>query len=345
MLGSLVLAAEDKFWILDPLYGALGSLLAGFYAVVPSYAFGIILLTIFVRMLILPLTAKQARSQQAMQRIQPEMKKLQAKHKDDRQKLNEEMMKLYREHKVNPFATCLPLLLQMPVFIVLYRLIIDLNHQPDPKHLPRDSALFESLKEAGGKMVSWGIDLAQRATEVSGFTDRFPYLFLIAIVVATGYYQQRQIAARAPAGSVNPQMQMITKVFPIVFGVISFTVPAGVVLYFAVSGFWQIGQQAWIFRRRDAAEASAKGDGATEKPVKKTKALAAEDDGATNVDGKAARSKPAPKPKSKGGGSPPGKSGNRSKPSGGGRGGSGRAQAPGTRSQPRARKGNSRKGR
>ena len=93
------------------------------------------MLTITVRMLLIPLTAKQVKSQRAMQRLQPELKKLQAKYKGDRQKLNEEMMKLYKEHKANPLAGCLPLLLQMPLFIVLYRLIIDLSKVP-PKHIP-----------------------------------------------------------------------------------------------------------------------------------------------------------------------------------------------------------------
>ena len=76
-----------------------------------------------MRVLLIPLTAKQVKSQRAMQLLQPELKKLQAKYKGDRLKLNEEMMKLYKEHKANPLAGCLPLILQMPLFIVLYRII------------------------------------------------------------------------------------------------------------------------------------------------------------------------------------------------------------------------------
>jgi YidC/Oxa1 family membrane protein insertase len=113
--------------VLDPLYTALGWVMAWFYALISSYGVAIVLLTVAVRLVLYPLTVKQTKSMQAMQRLQPEIKRLQAKYKNDRQKLNEEMMKFYKENKVNPLSGCLPLLLQMPLFIVLYRLIHDLT--------------------------------------------------------------------------------------------------------------------------------------------------------------------------------------------------------------------------
>src|SRR5918999_3826109 len=97
--------------------------LAAFYALVPVYGLAIILLTIAVRILLLPLSIKQTRSQREMQRIMPEIKALQKKHKGDRQKINEETMKLYKEHGVNPLGGCLPLLMQFPVLIALYYVI------------------------------------------------------------------------------------------------------------------------------------------------------------------------------------------------------------------------------
>jgi YidC/Oxa1 family membrane protein insertase len=97
--------------------------LAGFYALLPSYGLAIILLTLAVRILLLPLSIKQTRSMREMQKIQPEVKKIQAKHKGDRQKMNEEMMALYKEHGVNPFGGCAPLLLQFPVLIGLFYVI------------------------------------------------------------------------------------------------------------------------------------------------------------------------------------------------------------------------------
>ncbi len=256
------------FWILDPIYDTMGRVLAFFYSVIASYGVAIALLTVTVRIFLIPLTAKQVKSQQAMQRIQPELKRLQAKHKNDRQKLNEEMMKFYKENKVNPLAGCLPILLQAPLFIVLYRLILDLSHKDGPKHVPTDSKLFTSLVESGGEMISWGIDLSKAATSVGG-AKALLYYVLIAITVATGYFQQRQMTSRLPKDAVNPQMQMIGKIFPAIIGVVSLSVPAGVVVYFIVSNLWQIGQQAVTFRAfppphltagSDKAESSDKPD-------------------------------------------------------------------------------------
>ena len=236
------------FWILDPIYSAMGSVLAFFYSVVASYGVAIALLTVTVRIFLIPLTTKQVKSQQAMQRIQPELKRLQAKYKNDRQKLNEEMMKFYKENKVNPLAGCLPILLQAPLFIVLYRLILDLSDDGGPKHVPTDSKLHSSLLESGGEMVSWGFDLAKAASSVSGFGNAFPYYLLIAITVATGYFQQRQMTSRMPKDGMNQQMQMVAKIFPVIIGFVSLSVPAGVVVYFIVSNLWQIGQQAVTFK-------------------------------------------------------------------------------------------------
>jgi YidC/Oxa1 family membrane protein insertase len=101
----------------------LGAVLNGIYEVIPSYGLAIILLTILVRVVLIPLTVKQIRSMAAMSKLQPELKRLQQKHKNDRQKLNEEMMKLYREHGVNPLGGCFPLLMQAPVFIALYSVL------------------------------------------------------------------------------------------------------------------------------------------------------------------------------------------------------------------------------
>src|SRR2546426_9225329 len=108
MAAAHVLAAGSIF---DPLYTALGTLLAWLYDVIPSYGVAIVLLTVAVRLVLYPLTVKQTKSMQAMQRVQPELKRLQQKYKSDRQKLNEEMMKFYKENNINPLAGCLPLLL------------------------------------------------------------------------------------------------------------------------------------------------------------------------------------------------------------------------------------------
>jgi YidC/Oxa1 family membrane protein insertase len=101
----------------------LGAILDAVYKVIPSYGLAIIILTLLVRVVLIPLTVKQIRSMAAMNKLQPELKRLQQKYKGDRQKLNEEMMKLYREHGVNPLGGCFPLLMQAPVFIALYSVL------------------------------------------------------------------------------------------------------------------------------------------------------------------------------------------------------------------------------
>jgi YidC/Oxa1 family membrane protein insertase len=261
----MLIGATKKFWILDPIYAALGSLLAFFYALVPSYGFSIIMLTMAVSILRMPLVAKQVKSQQAMQRIQPELKRIQAKYKADPQKRNEELMKLYKEHGVNPFAGCLPLVLQMPLFIVLYRIIMNLSAIP-PKHIPVGSEMYKALVKSGGKLQSFGLDLAQKASKVSG-SSKVPYLLLVAMVVGTGLFQARQMSARLPKEAQNSQMAVMGKIMPAFLGLISYSIPAGVVLYFIVSNLWQIGQQYFLFRHQTpgggpGAPPSGKGKGA-----------------------------------------------------------------------------------
>jgi len=124
------------------LFEIFSGALTGFYALIPSYGLAIILLTLAVRIILLPLSIKQTKSMREMQRIQPEVKKIQAKHKGDRQKMNEEMMALYKEHGVNPFGGCAPLLLQFPVLIGLFYVVrtplsyMGFQH-PDPTTIPK----------------------------------------------------------------------------------------------------------------------------------------------------------------------------------------------------------------
>jgi YidC/Oxa1 family membrane protein insertase len=238
------------------LIDGMGAVLAFLYSIVPNYGFAIIGLTVLVRLVLFPLTAKQARSMQKMQLIQPEIKKLQAKYKDDRQKLNEEIMKFYKENQVNPVAGCLPLVFQMPVFFALFRVL----HDPHT-HVPASSKLFRAFcgnlsPHACGsapnhpKGLSFlGMDLSKGAGDITGgFVDALPYFLLIALVVVTGYLQFKQTQSRQTNAQANPQAAMMGKIFPALFAFISYRLPSGVVLYFLVSNAWQIGQQAIIFK-------------------------------------------------------------------------------------------------
>jgi YidC/Oxa1 family membrane protein insertase len=253
----MILAAGSPF---DPVYNFFGAILAFFYGIIPNLGVSIILLTILVMLVMFPLTAKQAKSMMAMQRAQPEIKKLQAKYKNDRAKLNEEMMKFYQEHKINPLAGCLPLLVQMPVFLALFRVMRD-----PYKHIPKGSDLYAAFctgakghlyinqcnlpkKGLPNPQYFLGMDLSQHATAVTGgFLDALPYFILVGLVVVTGFLQARQSRRNAP--NMNSQMAIVTSVLPIAFGLFSLQFPAGLVLYFLVSNTWRLGQQELIMRK------------------------------------------------------------------------------------------------
>src|SRR3954454_9618064 len=255
----------------------MASLLAFFYNLIPNYGVAIILLTVTVMLILTPFTIKSTRSMLAMQRLQPELKRLQAQHKNDRQALNEAMMAFYKEHNVNPLSGCLPMLLQMPVFFALYEAIRGLTSNP-PKGLSHSSALFQSLcpnynqllnkclstgsaKEFVVQIKVGGVDLAERVSSNHGsFVKGLPFYILIALTTLTQYYQQRQISNRNPqAAQANPQMQMMQKFFPIIFLFIYIKIPAAVVLYFLVSNLLRIAQQGamWKWDPKLATEVAA----------------------------------------------------------------------------------------
>ena len=234
------------------MFQALAGLLAFFYELVPSYAAAITLLTLSVMLVLTPLTWKSTRSMLEMQRLQPELKKLQQKHKGDRQKLNEETMAFYKEHKINPVGGCLPMFLQMPVFFVMYQVIQGLsrtsNGVPKPKYIGADTQLYQDLVEDKGRMVDFGFDLARRAADShSSFGKALPYFVLIALVVICQYVQTKQMQGRSGAPP-NPQMLMMQRVMPAFFGFISFTIAAGVNIYFLISSLFRITQQSLMYR-------------------------------------------------------------------------------------------------
>jgi YidC/Oxa1 family membrane protein insertase len=279
--------------MLDPLYNAFGAVLAFFYAIIPNEGVAIILLTITVMLVLFPLTAKSARSMLAMQRLQPEIKKLQAKHKGDRQKLNEEMMKLYQENKVNPLGGCLPLVVQFPVFISLFHVL-----RSTAATVPMGSQLYKDILAAKpGGLTFLGMDLSLKATDShSSLWVALPYYILVGAVFLTGYLQSRQSQRNTPPGA-NSQMQMITKVLPIAFGAFSLFFPAGLVLYFLVSNLWRLGQQELIMRKiapRDHVRKGGAIDAKSSPTKREVTAAPAEPEETVEPSDEAERPKPAP---------------------------------------------------
>ena len=285
MLSHPVLAENSLFKlvgeIFHPLFELFGLILAGLYAVWPNYGFAITGLTILIMLALTPVTVKSTKSMLAMQRLQPEMKKLQAKYKgaENRELLNQEMMKLYKENGTSPFGACLPSLLQMPFLIVLYSLIRGLSNTVKqgaqyinaagvtttckqkicgaPRYIPTNSQMHTALVNSKGQMHWWfGMDLSSLPLSHHAFPGSasqavlvLPYLVLIGAAMFLQYYQMKQMNSRNPqAAAANPQMQQMQKFFPIIFGVIYLRVPAGATIYMVVSSAMRIGTQEFMFR-------------------------------------------------------------------------------------------------
>ena len=269
------------------MFDLFSDILAGLYALWPSYGAMIILLTLAVRIVFTPLTVRGTKSMLEMRKIQPELKKLQAKHKGDRAALNEEVQALYRTHKINPLGGCLPLLAQAPVFLVMYQVLRGLTRRTsevgkalgnvvsqiqtcptgpginctvervdfgertfNPRYVDEGTQLFKALS-SDTEMLWLGIDLSfsPSAALSESLVKALPYLVMVILVGVLGYYQQRQIAGRNTDVEVNPMQRTLMRVLPIFLPIISFSLPAGLIVYFVTTSAIGVGQQAFITRR------------------------------------------------------------------------------------------------
>jgi YidC/Oxa1 family membrane protein insertase len=206
-----------------------------------SWGWAIVFLTISVRVVLLPLAVKQINSMRGMQRLQPEIKKVQAKYKTDRdmmkknpekyrerrQKQQEEMMGLYKEHGVNPAAGCLPLLLQMPIFFALFRLLQDSQRVPELTQAP-----FYAISD---------LSLLANAGGIGAY-------LLILLMGLTTFYSQKQMMSSNPAAAQNPQQKILLYVMPVMLLIFAFNMPIGVLLYWVTTNVWTIAQQFVMFR-------------------------------------------------------------------------------------------------
>ena len=227
-----------------------------FYSWTHNYAIALGMVAVAVMLLITPLTLKSTKGMLEMQQLQPEMRKLQNQYRGDRQKLNEEMMKLYQEHKINPLASCLPLLAQMPVFIIMFRVIHGLTYIPAggngfaPKYISDTSELYQSLV-GKTQMNAFGLDLARSPLEViqSGFVDGLPYAFLIVVLCGLFFVQQRMVASRTTSPTMSAGQAKVMQYLPVVFAVFQVFLLTGLVIYYLVQAVVRIIQQWYITRR------------------------------------------------------------------------------------------------
>jgi len=216
--------------ILQPLIDIANAVLQFFHDDVGlSWGMSIIALTVCTRALLIPLTYKQLKGMRALQALQPQMKELQEKYKNDKQRLQQEMMRIYKENKVNPLASCFPLLAQLPVFITLFYV---LRHE-----LPPDMGCPAAEHCAAyGAEFFFIHDLTAKATGAELIT-------LIVLYVGTQLASSMVMAITA-----DKSQQRMMMVLPFIFVPFILNFPAGLILYWITTNFWTIGQQLVIQR-------------------------------------------------------------------------------------------------
>ena len=243
------------FSILSPIENAVRWLLDEFHKFGLPWSWAIVATTIAVRILLVPLTVRQIHSMQSLQKHAPEMKEIQRKYKGDRQKLNEELMKFYRENHINPAASCLPLVAQLPVFFALYFVLKDFSKHPPPGSL----SWLHIVPDISAKANShW-----------SGY-------LLLAI-----YAGSQILSSYFMSTTMDKAQRVILMIVPLVFISVVAHFPMGLVLYWVTTNLWTVGQGLITrrlvpktpmpsFGRRNTrtTPAPAKADGKTPAPAR-----------------------------------------------------------------------------
>lgn len=216
---------DATFWCIQSVYNFCG-----------DWGLAIIIITIIFRVLIYPITEKQLKSSYSMQKIQPYIKEIQTKYAGDQQRMNEEMQKIYAEHNFNPLAGCLPMLLQMPIFIILYQTLRE--------YIPSQGASFYGLIP--------NLAAALSTTWASGIIASIPY---IIIVLLFGVSTLIPMLMQENAEKQTKIMAIFMAFFMIYIG---WSAPAGVMLYWVASSFFGIAQQkitTSVLKAKDKKEA------------------------------------------------------------------------------------------
>lgn len=226
--------------ILSPIFGAESGW---------SWVLSIVGLVVVIRILLIPLFVKQIKAQRNMQLIQPRIKEIQKKYAGDREKQSAEMMKIYRETGTNPLASCLPIILQAPIFFALFRVL----------------QYGIAMEEGIGALTP---ELATQAHDASIFgvpiyatfanADETPYpmntrilcVLLIITMSLTTFFTQRQLIVKntAPDNPMVKQQKMLMYIFPLIFAVGGFNFPIGVLIYWTTTNLWSMGQQFYVIR-------------------------------------------------------------------------------------------------
>ncbi|MFA5092409.1 MAG: membrane protein insertase YidC [Candidatus Omnitrophota bacterium] len=222
------------FGMFDFIAQLILQLLGFFYSLVHNWGWALIILSVAVYFLLFPLSIKQMRSMKEMQILQPKIEALRNEYKNNPQRLNKEIMDLYKEHKVNPLSGCLPLILQMPIFFALYQ------------------ALIRSVALRGAHF--WWIKDLSSPDRLFVFKNSIPILGnqlnILPILMAIGMFVQQKISMAKATGDSAQQQKIMIVVMPIMFGVIFYQMPSGLVLYWFVNSILMLGYQYKINKQK-----------------------------------------------------------------------------------------------
>ncbi|WP_110207150.1 membrane protein insertase YidC [Nocardioides daejeonensis] len=249
-------------FIMQPLYYAISVVLVGFHTVFgklfgeasgAAWALSIVGLTIVIRAALIPLFVKQIKASRNMQLLQPQVKELQKKYGHDREKLAQETMALYKDAGTNPFASCMPILLQMPIFLALFRLLDHAAKRGDGRGILSDE---KATQFAHSEL--FGVQISKTFIGADGDTGvMIMAAFFVLAMLVTTFTTQRQLMTKnmpesAMTGPYAQQQKMLLYVLPVVFAVGGVAFPIGVLIYWTVSNLWTMGQQFYVIRRNPA---------------------------------------------------------------------------------------------
>jgi YidC/Oxa1 family membrane protein insertase len=256
--------------IFQPLIDIFGPVLVFFHDTLGgSWGWSIVLLTVVIRALLLPLAFKQMHSMQKLQAVAPQMKAIQAKYKEDKQRQQQEMMKFYKENEINPFASCLPLVAQIPVFIGLfYTLRTRLRGDICPKLQPHHIVNGHSVINYSAKTVACGAHHGAGFLFINDLTTTATGVTLVVLIVLyVGTQLVSSLMMQAPTMDQTQRRMML--LLPLFFVIFIIRFPTGLIVYWITTNAWTMAQQ-YVIRRRigpvtpaaaPAADAAGAGDG------------------------------------------------------------------------------------
>ena len=252
---------------LGDLFRSLQELLAfaleTFYDLVPSFGISIIMLTLTINFILFPLTLRQTRATRAFQEVQPEIKRIQKEYKDDPETMQKELMRAQREAGATPGGCLLPILVQSPIWFALFRVLRNISWTANDQLAEFDvepilhagTALRAAVErnDIGFLGMSLGSNMSDGIT--AGGLSALPYIGMLVLMVASQYFQQwhaqrgqtKKTDLTQQQRQQQQTQQLITRGLPLFIGVISWSFPAGLVLYWATSNLFRVGQQFALF--------------------------------------------------------------------------------------------------